>query len=170
VESKGIAELLAAVSSLPQKILDSIVLLIIGNVETRSIGKALNKLKKESWMMHRPPVDRDEIKSYYCAADAFVLPSYYEGISSSLIEAMACRLPPIVTNVGGNVEVVKNMQNGLIVEAKDVTGLKNSIERLIQNNDDRKKMAGAARNTVVQQFNLNKKADSYIQLYNKVML
>jgi teichuronic acid biosynthesis glycosyltransferase TuaC len=165
VESKGIIELLDAVSSLPDSMLEKFVLMIIGNIETGGVDTAVKKLKGKDWFLHAPPVDRDEVKNYYCAADAFVLPSYYEGISSSLIEAMACELPPIVTRAGGNIEVVTHERNGLVVEVKDVPGLRAGIESMVSEHKERKRMARAARKTVVNGFSVRSKVSRHIKLY-----
>lgn len=56
-----------------------------------------------------------DVRPYLCAADAFVLTSRIEGLPFSILEAMACGLPCVVTNVGGNAEAVGHAVNGLIV-------------------------------------------------------
>jgi glycosyltransferase involved in cell wall biosynthesis len=169
IESKGIVELLKAVKSLPDSVLKHFKLLLIGNVESDTIEKELGNIKNKTWFLHIPPVGRDDIKNYYCAADGFVLPSYYEGISSSLIEAMACELTPIVTNVGGNVEVVKHNENGFVVEPKDPDMLRKAIEIMVNDSSQTKKISKKARTTVVNGFSLVNKAGSYIKLYSDVL-
>ncbi|UCH89386.1 MAG: glycosyltransferase family 4 protein [Thermoplasmata archaeon] len=169
VENKGINELLNAVETLPGKIQKRLKLILIGNFESEKIKRRIEGLKDQSWFLHQLPVARDEIKNYYLASDAFVLPSYIEGISSSLIEAMSCELPPIVSNVGGNVEVVEHDINGLVVEPRDVENLRKSIEKLIKNKKMRSRIGKNARITVVNNFSLNKKSDLYIKLYNRSM-
>lgn len=169
IESKGIKELIAAAESLPESILKKFKLLLIGNIESDTIKRELDRVWNQPWFMHHDPVKRDEIKDYYCAADAFVLPSYYEGISSSLIEAMACELPPIVTNVGGNVEVVRHGKNGLVVEPRNVNELSSSIARLLSDRKMIAEMGKKARADVIEGFSLKKKSSSYIKLYEKVV-
>jgi glycosyltransferase involved in cell wall biosynthesis len=169
VENKGIHELLDAVSSLPENIRNRFKLLVIGNFESRALMARFRDRKSMPWLIHKPPVGRDAIKSFYCAADSFVLPSYIEGISSSLIEAMACGLAPVVTNVGGNVEVVDDGKNGLVVEPRDVSDLRGAVEQLFKNTGMRKELAGEARLTVVNNFSLEKKSQRYINIYEKSM-
>jgi glycosyltransferase involved in cell wall biosynthesis len=169
VESKGVRELLSAVSALPQSILGNFKLLMIGNIDSESIKSDLGTVSSAPWLIRRPPVERDVIRNYYCAADGFVLPSYYEGISSSLIEAMSCELSPIVTDVGGNVEVVTHDKNGLVVKVKDKNDLREKIEILVKDDKKRKQLNKKARASVVAGFSLEKKAGSYIELYEEML-
>src|SRR5919106_95175 len=68
-----------------------------------------------------------DVRPYLEAADVFVLPSFKEGLPLSLVEAMAYALPVVVTNAGGNAEVVMQGHNGFIVEPGSVEQLSNAI-------------------------------------------
>lgn len=72
----------------------------------------------------------DELMGYFRASKMFVLNSGYEGLPHIILEAMACGLPVIATNVGGNPEVVKHGYNGLLVEYNNKKQLKEAILRL----------------------------------------
>lgn len=65
----------------------------------------------------------DELPGYYCAADVYVTPSHVDGSSVSLLEAMACQLPSIVTNIPGNLEWVADGQHGWVYRDGDVEAL-----------------------------------------------
>lgn len=70
------------------------------------------------------------------AADAFVLNTGYEGLSHQILEAMAVGVPVITTNVGGNPELIKDGQNGLLVEYNDKNELKEAIKKVLFNKVD----------------------------------
>lgn len=72
----------------------------------------------------------DELMGYFRTSKVFVLNSGYEGFPHIVLEAMACGLPVIVSNIGGNPEVVKNGYNGLLVEYNNKEQLKDAILRL----------------------------------------
>jgi glycosyltransferase involved in cell wall biosynthesis len=72
----------------------------------------------------------DELMANFKASMMFVLNTGYEGLPHIILEAMACGLPVITTNVCGNPEVVQNEYNGLLVEYNDKEQLKNAILRL----------------------------------------
>ena len=75
-------------------------------------------------------VDRRTVRKKLQAADALVLPSYSEGLPMSLLEAMGSGLAVLTTPVGGIPEIVKNNENGLLVEPGNVPELQHALERL----------------------------------------
>jgi glycosyltransferase involved in cell wall biosynthesis len=82
------------------------------------------KLMIEHKMPHR------ELMAYFKASKVFVLNTGYEGLSHMLLEAMACGLPIVTTNVCGNPEVITDGENGLLVEYNDKEQLKSAILRV----------------------------------------
>lgn len=79
------------------------------------------------------------------AADLFVLPSRSEGFSNSLIEAMACGLPVIATDVGGNREAVSQNETGLLINSEDHEGLADAILLLLASPEKRRHMGNSGR-------------------------
>jgi glycosyltransferase involved in cell wall biosynthesis len=77
-------------------------------------------------------VPREEIAEHYAAAHVYVLPSYNEGMSVALLEAMAAGLPVIVTPTGGTAELVSSGLNGFIVNWGDVNDLTRHLRNLAQ--------------------------------------
>jgi glycosyltransferase involved in cell wall biosynthesis len=76
-------------------------------------------------------MEHNEIPQYLTNSDIFVLPSSSEGMSNSILEAMACGLPIITTNVGGTKELIQN--NGLVLENNESETIKEKILHYIQN-------------------------------------
>lgn len=98
--------------------------------------------------------------------DAFVLPTYFEGLPMSLLESMSYGKAPIVTPVGSIPQVVKDGENGIFVKDHDVDSIVNAIKRL---SDDRallRKLGEEARKTIFSQFSPNK----YIEKLNDIYL
>jgi glycosyltransferase involved in cell wall biosynthesis len=77
--------------------------------------------------------------AHFKASKIFVLNSGYEGFSHIILEAMACGLPIITTNVCGNPEMIQDGYNGLLVEYNNKEQLKNAILRLWDNKELRNK-------------------------------
>ena len=94
--------------------------------------------------------ERSSVLEYYWSADIFILPSRAEGLSNALIEAMACELPVIVSNVGGSLDVVRDGENGAIFESEDQDGLAQKIESLIAAPDEVARIGPLARQTVAK--------------------
>lgn len=86
------------------------------------------------------------------AADVFVLPSHLEGTPNILLEAMACGLPVIATNVGGVAEILTNEQNGLLIEPESIKEIEMALTRILNDPLLKKEMEQAALTTISTQF------------------
>lgn len=78
---------------------------------------------------------RKDILEIYKAVDLFVFPSYREGLSVALMEAMANGLPIVCSKIRGNSDLIEDAIGGYLLEANDIQGFSRAIERLISNND-----------------------------------
>ena len=76
-------------------------------------------------------VSHDEVQRYLRAADVFVLNTRYEGLSHVMLEAMAAGAPVVASRVGGNPEVIRHEQNGILVPLDGAQEIAGAIERLL---------------------------------------
>lgn len=86
------------------------------------------------------------------AAHVFCLPSRSEGLSNALLEAMACSLPCVATNVGGNPELIEHGHNGLLIDNEDDRGLAEAVASLLRHPNTAARMGSAARQLVQERF------------------
>lgn len=93
-----------------------------------------------------------DMPSLLASVDIAVLPSYREGLPTSLIEAGACGLPLVTTNAPGCREVVTNEVDGLLVEPKNPLDLADAIDRLLLSPDLASRLGEAAKKKVRQTF------------------
>jgi sugar transferase (PEP-CTERM/EpsH1 system associated) len=99
------------------------------------------------------------------AMDVFVLPSLSEGMSNTLLEAMASGLPVVATRVGGNPELIEDERSGWLFKPRDVANLAARLERLAVDSDLRQLVGQDARRRVVQHFSLESMITGYRDLY-----
>jgi sugar transferase (PEP-CTERM/EpsH1 system associated) len=99
------------------------------------------------------------------AMDVFVLPSLSEGMSNTLLEAMACGLPVVATRVGGNPEVVEENCSGLLFAPGNVAELSDCVSRLSKDHNLCSEFGEAARNRILSRFSLGRMVENYSQLY-----
>ena len=110
----------------------------------------------------------DDIASYLNVSDVFVLPSRFEGLSNSLLEAMACGLPVISTRVGGSIDIIKNGINGLLIDVDNEEQLTQAISKVLNDPLQGIEMGRNARKTIEESYDLNKITDRYLELYKKL--
>lgn len=83
---------------------------------------------------------RSDIPEICAASDAFIFPSYQEGLPVSIIEAMSAGLPIICSSIRGNIDLIENGSNGFLINANDVSGFAHSIREIILNDELRAKL------------------------------
>ncbi len=112
---------------------------------------------------------RDDLPEVVPAFDVFVLPSLTEGVSNTLLEAMACGLPPVVSRVGGNPEVVQDGITGLLFPPGDEQELARLVRGLCENADARTALGMRAAEHVRRHFSLESMVTQYDRVYTEVV-
>ncbi len=110
----------------------------------------------------------DSIPELLNAMDVYVLPSLTEGISNSLLEAMATALPVVATDTGGNPEVVVNEESGLLFPVGDDARLGNYLMALETSGDWRQQLGQKARNRVAVEFSMDSMVRKYEEVYESL--
>jgi len=98
---------------------------------------------------------REEIREILYLTDVYVLPSYREGLSRTILEAMSMQKPVVTTDAPGCKDVVKDGVNGFLVPVGDSWALKKAISNLIDDADLRRKMGEAGRRRAVKEFSVD---------------
>ena len=107
----------------------------------------------------------------YAEASIICLPTYYrEGLPKSLIEAAACGLPIVTTDVPGCRDVVRHGENGLLVGTRDSFGLAQALKYLINNPDIRVKMGASGRKIAEEKFSLELIIPQILAVYKSCIM
>ena len=101
--------------------------------------------------------------------DIFTLPSLWEGLPNALLEAMACGLAVVASQVDGVAEVVTSGQDGLLVPPADAAALAQSIARLVEDAGLRRRLGSAARERVLKDFSLPAMIAGYTAAYRVIL-
>ena len=112
------------------------------------------------------PGERTDVADVMRGLSCFVLPSLTEGISNTILEAMACALPVVATAVGGNVELVAGGRTGLLVPPDDVQALAQALVGLYGDRARAQAMGCAGREEVDRRYSLQSMVAAYQQVYD----
>ena len=115
------------------------------------------------------PGERDDVPRILRGLDCFVLPSLAEGISNTILEAMASRLPVIATAVGGNVELVQAGATGTLVPAADADAMAAAILDSAADPETSRGQGQAGRRRVEAEFSMGAMTAAYQGLYDRLL-
>jgi len=163
---KGLQYLVEAMTLLPQDI--PAHLLLVGHMRGKILDKAINDSPLKD-RIHRPGF-RNNAPAITAACDVFCLPSVKrEGLPRSVIEAMAYRVPPIVTNSGGSPELVEDGESGLIVPVRDAQAIADAIQKLYRDPEYRNKLGEGARERIASNFRNEDTVRKIIAVYRDLV-
>jgi sugar transferase (PEP-CTERM/EpsH1 system associated) len=111
---------------------------------------------------------RDDVSDLLAAMDIFVLPSHSEGMSNTLLEAMAAGVPVVASAVGGNTEIVRDQQDGLIFPPGDIERLGACLALLCRDGSYRQRLGRSGYERVLHAFSIRAMIDRYEELYIRV--
>jgi L-malate glycosyltransferase len=111
----------------------------------------------------------DNPAEYLRAADVFVLPSVAEGMSNSLLEAMATALPCIVSGIGGNTDLITDHETGRLVMAPTAQAWSDCLLEQLENSDEARRLGAAARERIDREFAHSVVVDRYLELYRRMI-
>ena len=111
----------------------------------------------------------DNPAEYLRAADIFVLPSVAEGMSNSLLEAMATALPCVVSGIAGNTDLIADGQDGRLVREARAGEWSRILLELLDHPEEARRLGVAARSRIEHEFALPVVVDRYLQLYERMI-
>jgi glycosyltransferase involved in cell wall biosynthesis len=143
-------------------------LVIVGEGPARAVCLGLLQqagLAHLAWL----PGERHDIADIMQAFDVFVLPSKNEGISNTILEALASGLPVIATAVGGNVELVETGVNGMLVQPGDVAGMAQALLGYLDAPARIAEHGRTARRLAEQRYSIPVMAEAYAAVYDQTL-
>jgi glycosyltransferase involved in cell wall biosynthesis len=142
-------------------------LVIVGDGPVRSnlsrLGEELGLDSSLIWLG-----ERNDIPELLRSFDIFVQTSIFEGMSNTILEAMASSLPIIATDTGGNPEVVSNGENGILVPVGGVTELSVALQKYLSDPVLRYKHGSNSRRRAIDCFDLSLMAARYAEMYENL--
>ena len=110
---------------------------------------------------------RNDVAEFYKSADVFVFPSYQEGLPVALMEAMACGLPVICSNIRGNTDLIENGVSGMLT-GNDPDSVADAILTMYRDENLRKRYAKAAREKI-EQYSIERVSEMMRKIYQSAL-
>ncbi len=145
-----------------------VYLLLIGDGPLKAEAIALlekNQCLEYTWLAG----ERKDIADIMRVLDIFVLPSQAEGISNTILEAMATGLPVIATAVGGNPELVKDTETGLLVSPSNPQNMEKALFLLISDKEKRQQLGKNSYQRVLDNFSIQAMVNKYTNVYDSLI-
>jgi glycosyltransferase involved in cell wall biosynthesis len=167
VLEKGILDLVSAVSKLNESGLGDVSLYLLGSGEDEASiidhAKSLGTLDKINFLGFR-----SDVSTYFELSNIFCLPSYREGLSISLLEAMSTGISIVASDVGGNREALASGGCGLLYPSGNVDELYNNLVTLIVTPNLRTKLGLEAKERFNNIYTEKSMTDSYMKIYREL--
>jgi len=175
VHKKGFEYLVRAMPDLVQRFSDLKVVIAGGGALSEELQRLATELGVASHLLLPGSVPWDKTVRYLNMADVFVLPSIHDqkgnvdGLPNTLLEAMACGKPVVASRVAGIPEVIREGENGLLVDERAPEQLNAAITRLLQSPGLAARLGSANRARVERELTWRRVAQSMVEVYEQAL-
>jgi len=142
--------------------------IFVGIEETDEFRKFRSTLSHDIYFVG-PNIPNEETLHYVKLFTIKILPSTIEGLSQALLEAMALGVPVIATGFAGNLDLIRDGENGLLFEHKNICQLAKKIEVLIHQPKLREKFAKAGQITALEEYNIERTIHNHETLFTEII-
>ncbi|MCI2228394.1 glycosyltransferase family 4 protein [Polaribacter sp. MSW13] len=158
--SKGIQDLLKALSYLNPKLLENVIVDVYGEgAYKEELQRLTNEYKLQDKVSFKG--SSSKLNELFCNYRYMIQPTYMECFSLSILESLSANIPVITTTVGGNLEVIENNKNGYIYAPGDCKALASILENIIIEKDS---ITENTSDLIEQEYNLEKMVKHHIKL------
>ena len=161
-KEKGIKTIL----DLSKKLSNDINLLVVGSgpesEKIKKLSETRNNIHYLGYQTHKNSI------KLIRGSDMLIQPSLHEGISTTILESMACKIPVITTNIGGNKELIQHKKTGILIKPNDSEELLSSIDTLFLDTKLKEKIIYESF-ILVQTYDWQKIGQLYLNLYNSLL-
>jgi glycosyltransferase involved in cell wall biosynthesis len=174
IERKGFEYLIKVMQNVLKKYANVKLKIVGSGPLEEDLKRLINDLNLNKNVEILKNVSDEELLNLYNSSDLFILPSIVdsqgntEGLGVVLLEAMACKVPVIGSNIGGIPDIIQDGETGVLVPEKDISELSKAVINLVENENFRNKLANGGYNLVEDKFNWKKIAQSYISIYTQI--
>jgi glycosyltransferase involved in cell wall biosynthesis len=170
IATKGIRYLVEAMPKVLREYPDALFI-FIGPGNSLPYQRRLRELgiPEKNFMFLGYLKESSDLVEYYRSSSVFVAPTLYENLPIRVLEAMACGVPVVASNVCAIPEAIDNGINGILIQPGSIDELSDAICRLLGDPSLRQKMGDNARRTVLEKFNWKINAIKTVEVYQQIL-
>jgi glycosyltransferase involved in cell wall biosynthesis len=170
IAAKGVRYLVEAIPKVLREYPNTLFI-FIGSGNSLPYRRRLKELRvpEKNFMFLGYLKESSDLVEYYRASSVFAAPTLYENLPIRVLEAMACGVPVVASNVCAIPEVIDNGVNGILIQPGSVGELAEAICRLLGDPSLRRKMGDNARKTVLEKFNWKVNAIKTVEVYQQIL-
>lgn len=165
---KNVALLIDAFHRIRHRIPEARLLLVGDGPLEPALRKQAVELGVADQVVFAGSVPNRELAPYYSAADVLALPSRFDNSPNAVLEAMACEVPVVATNVGGVPRYVSDGETGLLVEL-DADALADALQRVLADDTMRARLVAGGLEMVRARFSWRRSAEKLVELYERLI-
>jgi glycosyltransferase involved in cell wall biosynthesis len=162
---KELPWLIGAFARVVKEIPDAKLALVGEGSLRRQLVALVESLKLQNSVIFTGRMDADGVLKWLQIGDVFTLISAIEGLPCSLIEAMSAGLPPVVSNIPAQTQLVDHEVEGVVTELGNQESIARGLVRMLEDPAARKRMGAAARRRMLETFSTDKVVDCYETLF-----
>ena len=164
-DQKNLFFLLRHIDKVAQQVKEEFELHIVGEGPLEDVlKKYANMLNMNNKIFWHGWCGKNELRQYYQQAVCILNPSLYEGMPNVVLEAMACGLPAIASNVAGNEAIVRHGETGFLFDLQFPEQFRKAVVRILEDSNLAVQMGLRGREWVKREFSWDKVAEKYIKL------
>jgi len=170
VPEKGLNYLIEAAKIVVKKFKNvEFILVGYGPLKTNIMKLAYSSGLLNNAVRFAGPFNRDRVADVLGTASVFVLPSLKEGLPLSLLEAMACGVPVVGSDIPGINDVITHGKNGLLVSARNPEALADTVLTLLNDEDFRRRLGRNARRLIMEKYSWDMVINKMEKVYNEAI-
>jgi len=166
---KGVDKIVEVLPEIRERVSEANLVVVGDGPELENLQRLAREVGVERYVSFVGHVSHEEVPYYLRAANVFVLYSGYEGLPHIVLEAMATGVPVVLSDTGGNPEVIEDGVNGLLVPIGDQEELKGAILRVLQDKELAGEFVKRSREKVAHSFAWDVMVERTLEVFQAAM-
>jgi len=170
IKRKGVSCLIESLQTLKSSQQNFLAIILGEGKELQNLEAMVKEYNMRKYVRFNGNVPRAVLADFYTAADVFVLPSFSEGHSVALLEAMASGLPLVASDIEGNRVSIENGVNGFLFKTGNVKEFAEKLSIVLTDNKLQQMMSASSAKKYLEKFSSRTQIEEHVKIYNSLSI